>query len=314
MKETICKASVTALIALLILSAMCATAAADLPATFDWRDVDGVNYMTPPKFMGGCAGCWAYAAISVVEAKIMINHGIETDLSEQYFLSECFPKGDCEGGKPEQVLGYISYYGIMNEDCVPRTSNMTCYTCDYWQEDAWYIEYCSGPYTYHSTSFIKETIMTYGPVTATVSTNHCAVLAGWNDSLNGGSWIVKDCIGPGELNDGYMDVQYSNISYVWYIWDTYQLTSCERYDTNYDPGIQFDELMNAMQDFFNGIISIDTYNEVHACYVECNPCEAYDANSDDIIQFDEMMAAMQDYFNDIISIDTMNAVLDCYNA
>lgn len=301
------------LTALLILSAMCATAAADHPATWDWRDVNGTNYMTPPKFMGGCGGCWAYAAISVVEAKIMINHGIETDLSEQYFLSECFSGGDCSGGYPNDVLAMIQYSGVMSEECVPRTSNMSCYTCDYWQEDAWSIDRRVKIYS-PTTSKIKSSIMTYGPVTATVKPNHAAVLAGWNDSLNGGSWIVKDCIGPGELNDGYMDVQYSNVSEVYYVGNTYQPTPCERYDTNYDLEIQFDEVMAAMQDFFNDIITIDTYNEVHACYVACNPCEAYDTNNDDIIQFDEMMAAMQDYFNDIISIDTFNAVLDCYNA
>ena len=46
-------------------------AAEDLPETFDLRDVDGKNYVTPVKLQHPFGSCWGFAAISAAETSIL---------------------------------------------------------------------------------------------------------------------------------------------------------------------------------------------------------------------------------------------------
>jgi C1A family cysteine protease len=74
----------------------------DLPTDFDWRNVEGVNYVTPVKDQGFCGSCWAHAIIGATESALIID-GIgfdnSIDLSEQYLVS-CNREVDmgCNGG------------------------------------------------------------------------------------------------------------------------------------------------------------------------------------------------------------------------
>lgn len=99
---------------------------------FDWRDKDGINWMTPVKsqFEGSC---WLFSSIGMVEAAINIyfNQKIDYNLSEQdvvscgNFYNEVF-----NGGSPFQALGYIKYYGVVDEACFPWQQNYYPISCD----------------------------------------------------------------------------------------------------------------------------------------------------------------------------------------
>jgi C1A family cysteine protease len=53
-----------------------------LPNIVDWRNRDGVNYITTPQDQGVCNSCWAFATTALVEAMVRIEHGVWTKRSE----------------------------------------------------------------------------------------------------------------------------------------------------------------------------------------------------------------------------------------
>ena len=68
------------------------------PVTVDWRNTEGVSYVTPVKNQGSCGSCWAFATTAGLESQVMIGTGgMPIDLSEQILVS-CSGAGTCSGG------------------------------------------------------------------------------------------------------------------------------------------------------------------------------------------------------------------------
>lgn len=112
-----------------------------LPTSFDWRNVDGGDWMTSVKDQGQCGSCWAFSAIGVAEAVHNIsanNPTLDLDLSEQYLVSDCVFTGSnsqtCCGGSKASALYYIRDNGVPDEGCFPYVDGggCSCYdsTCD----------------------------------------------------------------------------------------------------------------------------------------------------------------------------------------
>ncbi|RKZ32204.1 hypothetical protein DRQ33_06315 [bacterium] len=99
---------------------------ADLPAQFDWRNVDGINYITSVKVQGSCGSCWAFAGVAQFESAIRIHSNyplLPLDFSEQELVS-CHPDyAGCEGGN--FPIDYFEQIGITDEDCFPYDTNQT---------------------------------------------------------------------------------------------------------------------------------------------------------------------------------------------
>jgi parallel beta-helix repeat protein len=109
-----------------------------LPSSFDWRNYQGQDWMTPVKNQGQCGSCWAFSAVGVVEPtyNIYVNDpNLDLDLSEEYIVSDCSDAGNCCGGWHDDALIYIRDNGIPDENCMPYVdgTDCTCYeypTCD----------------------------------------------------------------------------------------------------------------------------------------------------------------------------------------
>jgi C1A family cysteine protease len=78
------------------------------PASMDWSGND-----SPVKYQDSCEGCWAFAAVALVE-----NIGNQSDLSEQSVIS-CSGGGNCKGGFYIPALDFVQNYGIPPESCFP---------------------------------------------------------------------------------------------------------------------------------------------------------------------------------------------------
>jgi len=204
--------------------------------TYDWRNKDGKNWMTPVKNQGSCGSCWAFGAVGAVEAKINIdanNPSMDVDLSEQHLVASCCSNcGDCGGGYPTGALNYIKSPGLPNETCFPyKAHNCACAPCDGWEDHVWTIEDYKP--VDHTTDAFKTALRQHGPMVVVIRVpddwfyytggiyepvsssdevgwaNHCVVLVGYNDP--GGYWIIKNSWGPNWGEDGYAKVKYGNL-------------------------------------------------------------------------------------------------------
>jgi C1A family cysteine protease len=102
----------------------------DLPASFDWRNHNGHDWMTSVRDQANCGSCWAFSAVGAVEAAYNIatqNPGLDLNLSEEYLVSDCLPDNTCCGGWHDVALQFVKDTGIPDESCMPYADS-TC-TC-----------------------------------------------------------------------------------------------------------------------------------------------------------------------------------------
>jgi len=93
----------------------------NLPKSFDWRNVDSVNYDSPIRKQGECGSCYAIAAISVLEVRFRIksNNRLKPILSPASIIS-CSRYGQgCAGGYPYLVGKHAKEFGFVDESCQP---------------------------------------------------------------------------------------------------------------------------------------------------------------------------------------------------
>jgi len=201
------------------------------PPSFDWRNYNGDNWMTPIKNQSSCRSCWAFATVGAAEAKWNIQNNdpnLNIDLSEQYLVSDCCNAGSCGGGNAAYSCD------ITDEACYSYTaSNSSCSNrCSDWSNRVWDISNNSSlPYTQQDK--IKQqkiAIMTKGPLYALNASsyvwdntngyyycsdnniNHAVVLVGWDDVA--GYWIVRNSWGTGYGDQGYFYIGYGECNLV----------------------------------------------------------------------------------------------------
>ncbi|QYZ66230.1 MAG: hypothetical protein OI74_14870 [Gammaproteobacteria bacterium (ex Lamellibrachia satsuma)] len=121
---------------------LCTVEGDDLPASFDWRNWKGKDWVTPIKDQEDCGSCWAFTAAGAIECRYMKDHttpsdpndafnwswppwwiDLRPDLSEQELVSPCgYDDGDCFGGRVTKALNHIEDSGIVDEACIPYQS------------------------------------------------------------------------------------------------------------------------------------------------------------------------------------------------
>lgn len=188
----------------------------DFPDSFDWRNIDGVDWMTSVKDQGGCGSCAAFASVGSVESLVRIARNdpvYEIDLSEQHLFSCCF--GDCPTGLyMGEAFDYFTNDGVPDEACLPYSAvdDNCSETCSDWQSrvtriDSWqllwqyswdedvlktcimehpiacYLEVYNDFFSYSGGVYIKGE-------TATLAGGHFVVIVGWDDAQN--CWICKN--------------------------------------------------------------------------------------------------------------------------
>lgn len=99
----------------------------NLPMQLDWRNQNGINWVTPIMDQGNCGSCVAFASIATLETQYKIAMGLpmfNLRLSPQSLFS-C-GGGACEWGwRPESAARFLQRNGAVEEACLPYTSGAT---------------------------------------------------------------------------------------------------------------------------------------------------------------------------------------------
>lgn len=204
-----------------------------LPSKFDWREISGCP---PVRDQGNCGACWAFATIAPLESNILNKDGQNINLSEQWLISCNKDNWDCIGGW--WAYKYIVDPGaVLESDCLYQGIVTPCggpYSYPY-RIKSWnfvHTEFAIAP-----TDKIKQAILDYGPVSSAISVgnafraytggifgqtsdaptdvNHGVSIVGWDNSMEGGCWIIRNSWGTGWGIGGYMYIKYgtSNVGY-----------------------------------------------------------------------------------------------------
>lgn len=200
---------------------------------FDWRDVDGKNYVTPVRDQGPCGSCWAFSTIAALESYTLRTRGKSKDLSEQMLVS-CSGAGSCDGGWPEKASEVIQSWGAVDERAMPYQARDT--RC------VFSTAYKGLPTTPNSrigrwlrvepdVASIKAALLEHGPLsttmavyfdfffyrggvyatsTGTLAGYHAVLIVGFDDEAE--AFLVKNSWGDQWGEDGYFRIAYSEVS------------------------------------------------------------------------------------------------------
>ena len=187
-----------------------------LPDSFDWRNVDGKNYVTSIRNQAGCGSCVAFGTLGALESVVQIelDEIFDCDLSEA-FLFFC-GGGSCESGWHLSKAAYfVRNTGVVDESCFSyKPVDMDCdEKASNWEQRLVHVDVSGSvmrPYA------IKEALINYGPVLTSfivyedfssynggvyehvwgnVLGGHAVAIVGYNDTQE--CWICKNSWGEG---------------------------------------------------------------------------------------------------------------------
>lgn len=190
-------------------------------SSFNWRNKNGQNWMTPVKNQDGLGSCGSFAKIGVVEAKYNIqenNPALDKNLSEQDLVN-------CAG--LPGTWTYIKNAGVAEEPCVPYKNPPVVGPCPAVCDDSsskklWKITdsffaskagiaQIKYDLINHGPLYVGINITSWSAITYTCSSaneEHYVVLVGYDDAQ--GVWIAKNSWGAGFEMNGYFYIKYGN--------------------------------------------------------------------------------------------------------
>ncbi len=216
------------------------TPAALLPSHFDWRNVNGKNYVTPVRDQGQCGSCWAFSSVAALESHTIIELNTpdtDLDLSEQALVS-CLGLGSCDGGWVDYSAAYFTGAGVPYESCYPyRADDSPCgNNCSGSQSFSqahtirdWV--YGSDGESVPDLTVLKSLLVTTGPMPVNFKVysdfyeyesgvysytsgnyegGHAVLLVGYDDTDQ--CFIVKNSWGTGWGEQGYFRIDYSMVA------------------------------------------------------------------------------------------------------
>jgi len=204
----------------------------ELPPRLDWRDRDGVNWVTPVRDQGACGSCWGFSAVGAVESAILLQSGNPAlastlDLAEQMLLSCTL--GGCIGWFVGPALTYIQTTGVPDEACFPYQADGLVPCDDRCADWADRVKKISGSTLIPSDADSIRNALQLQPVTVTfyVYTDfyyygggvyehvwgdyeggHAVVIVGYDDVEH--AWIVKNSWDAGWGDDGYFRILWGD--------------------------------------------------------------------------------------------------------
>jgi C1A family cysteine protease len=207
------------------------------PSAWDWRDVNGQNYVTPIRDQSTCGSCVAFGTCATVEGTFAVEQqqpDPTIDLSEaQLFYCTARAQGrtchgrETGGWRVPPALNAFQDPGVPDEQCYPYTPGDQDCTglCSDWRSRVTTIS-SWGELTAHDE--MKRWLSERGPVVGTLNVyedfaryytggiyrhvlgdvpgGHCICIVGYDDE--GGYWIGKNSWGTRWGEAGFFKIAY----------------------------------------------------------------------------------------------------------
>lgn len=211
-----------------------------LPKSFDWRNVEGVSYVSDIRDQMSCGSCYAFASMANLEAQIRIATKNERqDVYSPQDIVDCtYLAQGCEGGFDFLIAGrYGMEQGVVSEECNAYNGHdgecSTDTTCSRTYVSAY--QHVGG---YYGACNEEEMLMALqdGPVSVSFQveddfhnygggiyhhtglkndfnpfevTNHVVLVVGYgeDESTHEKFWIVKNSWGSSWGEDGYFRIR-----------------------------------------------------------------------------------------------------------
>ena len=147
------------------------------PASINWIEKGAVG---PVLNQGSCGSCWSFAAVAVLEGRLVASGaGNLTKLSEQQLLS-CATKDGCQGGDYETAWDYTSLKGVTSAQLYPYVSASISSSnpsstpaCDTSLASSGVVTSSSQYYRDMTETEMMSTVATGGPIAIAISTPSC---------------------------------------------------------------------------------------------------------------------------------------------
>lgn len=201
-----------------------------LPPSFSWRDIDGVDFVTPIRNQSPFPSCESFALVAAVETMVQYQVGFpfNCDLSEAHLF---FYSGGniIWGSYPENDSMFLKQHGVPDEACWPYPDDLYQYplntTSPDWQNRT--VRITDWSYLPADPIAIKTALLTNGPVPSyflvyddflyykkgvyqhrwgNVRGAHYMAIVGYNDDP--GYWIVKNSWGVNYQDKGWINIKY----------------------------------------------------------------------------------------------------------
>lgn len=211
------------------------------PASFDWRNVGGKNFITAIKNQGSCGSCVAFGAVATVEGATRVKRNdasFAVDLSEAHlFYCHAAAQGrNCGNGWwVDPALDAFKNIGVADEACYPYTAgNQQCGVCSDWKNRVIKIPSWRKLTTIAD---MKTQLSTKGPLAACFNVyddfyayrsgiyhhvsgdllgGHCICVVGYNDTDK--CWICKNSWKDTWGESGFFRIAYGDCGIDYTMW------------------------------------------------------------------------------------------------
>ncbi len=210
-----------------------------LPATFDWRNYNGQNFVSPILDQGDCGSCVGFSTTGTYETQLNIaanDPSSPYELSPQYLFA-C-GGGSCDGGwDGDSAAAFVTGSGMPDDSCMPYTSGVDdqdadCNAaCSDVKSRALVAKSYTTPTTGSASSSALKAALLKGPlvtymnvyddfmfytggvykhVTGAMDGGHAVSIVGWNDTDQ--AWICRNSWGGDWGENGFFEVAYTDTS------------------------------------------------------------------------------------------------------
>ena len=202
----------------------------NLPAYFNYRDIDGVDYTTSMKDQSPAPTCETYALCACLETimQYQTKELFNPDLSECHLYFYAGGTYEAGGVNVIDAAQYLIDHGVPDEGCYPdphRAFDYPYESLQGWEDRT--VKITNFGWVEHEEDAIKQALIDYGPLTICIHVwedlqqyrggvfkhtwgdrvgGHLVALVGYND--NQGCWIIKNSWGDDWGEDGWFRVSY----------------------------------------------------------------------------------------------------------